>query len=144
VYQVKVKGRLTTEDLERLGKQMGARMRMIRQPDAARGLRSHRSGQAGNFWYEVTLRDSKRDVLRRVLFAEQHPVEKLKRIGLGPLTLEGLPPGRYRLLEEKEVSELRRALKTETKLQLKKSRSEKRIEHNGRRAHREEVERTGA
>jgi 23S rRNA pseudouridine2605 synthase/16S rRNA pseudouridine516 synthase len=68
----------------------------------------------------VTLRDSKRDVLRRVLFAEQHPVEKLKRIGLGPLTLEGLPPGRYRLLEEKEVSELRRALKTETKLQLKK------------------------
>src|SRR5713226_4434088 len=56
VYQVKVKGRLMPEDLERLGKQMGARMRMIRQPDAARGLRSHRSGQArhggqaGNFW----------------------------------------------------------------------------------------------
>jgi pseudouridine synthase len=116
VYQVKVKGRLTAEDLERLGKQMGARMRMIRQPDAARGLRSHRSGQAGNFWYEATLRDSKRDVLRRVLFAEQHPVEKLKRIALGPLTLEGLPQGRYRLLEEKEVSELRRALKTEGKL----------------------------
>jgi 16S rRNA U516 pseudouridylate synthase RsuA-like enzyme len=120
VYQVKVKGRLTAEDLERLGKQMGARMRMIRQPDAARGLRSHRSGQAGNFWYEVTLRDSKRDVLRRVLFAEQHPVEKLKRIALGPLTLEGLPQGRYRLLEEKEVSELRRQLKTESKLMTRR------------------------
>jgi 23S rRNA pseudouridine2605 synthase len=139
VYQVKVKGRLTAEDLERLGKQMGARMRMIRQPDAARGLRSHRSGQAhqggqaGNFWYEVTLRDSKRDVLRRVLFAEQHPVEKLKRIGLGPLTLEGLPQGRYRLLEEKEVSELRRALKPESKLRLQEEpKSEKRIEHPDR------------
>jgi 23S rRNA pseudouridine2605 synthase len=145
VYQVKVKGRLTAEDLERLGKQMGARMRMIRQPDSARGLRSHRSGQAGNFWYEVTLRDSKRDVLRRVLFAEQHPVEKLKRIGLGPLTLEGLPQGRYRLLEEKEVSELRRALKPESKLRLQeKPRSEKRIKHNGHRAHREELERRGA
>jgi 23S rRNA pseudouridine2605 synthase len=130
VYYVKVKGRLTAEDLERLGKQTGARMRMIRQPDATRGQRLHRggqarhAGQAGNFWYEVTIssatakrstRDSKRDVLRRVLFAEQHPVEKLKRIGLGPLTLEGLPPGRYRLLEGKEVSELRRALETKPK-----------------------------
>ena len=44
------------------------------------------------------------------MFAEKHPVEKLKRIALGPLTLEGLPVGRYRLLGEKEVSELRRAL----------------------------------
>jgi len=115
VYQVKVKGRLTAEDLERLGKQMGARMRMIRQPDAARGMRGSRGGHVGNFWYEATLRDSKRDVLRRVLFAEQHPVEKLKRIGLGPLNLEGLPPGRYRMLEEKEVNELRKALEAKPK-----------------------------
>src|SRR2546430_2100919 len=37
VYHVKVKGRLTLEDLERLGKQAGARLRTVRQPDAARG-----------------------------------------------------------------------------------------------------------
>ena len=61
------------------------------------------------------MKDSKRDVLRRALFAGQHPVEKLKRIGLGPLTLEGLPPGRYRLLEEKEVSGLRKALEAKPK-----------------------------
>jgi 16S rRNA U516 pseudouridylate synthase RsuA-like enzyme len=42
-------------------------------------------------------------------------VEKLKRIGLGPLTLEGLPPGRYRLLQEKEVNELRKALEAKPK-----------------------------
>jgi len=86
-------------------------MRTVRQPDATRRLRSDRSGRAANYWYEVTLKDSKRDALRRVLFAEKHPVEKLKRIGLGPLTLEGLPAGRYRRLEEKEVVELRQALK---------------------------------
>jgi 16S rRNA U516 pseudouridylate synthase RsuA-like enzyme len=80
-------------------------MRTVRQPDATRG-------HVANFWYEVSLKDSKKDVLRRVLFAEQHPVEKLKRIGLGPLTLEGLPQGRYRLLSDNEVSQLRRALKT--------------------------------
>jgi 23S rRNA pseudouridine2605 synthase len=104
VYHVKVKGRLTLEDLERLGKLAGARMRTVRQPDAARG-------HVANFWYEVTLRDSKKDALRRMLFTEQHPVEKLKRIAIGPLTLEGVPQGRYRLLGEGEVSELRRALK---------------------------------
>jgi 23S rRNA pseudouridine2605 synthase len=112
-YHVKVKGRLTLEELERIGKQAGARLRTVRQPDATRG-------HAANFWYEATLRGFKRDMLRRVLFAEQHPVEKLKRIALGPLTLEGLPQGRYRFLNEKEVNALRRAL-TEPLRQTKNS-----------------------
>ncbi len=104
VYHVKIKGRLTLKELERLGKKIGAHMRTVRQPDATRG-------HAANFWYEATLQDSKRDALRRVMYAEKHPVEKLKRIGLGPLTLEGLPQGRYRFLEEREVGELRRGMK---------------------------------
>src|SRR4030081_765163 len=108
VYHVKVKGRLTPEQLDAFGREAGARMRPVRQPDAARG-------HVANFWYEVALKDSKRDELRRVLFAAQHPVEKLKRIAIGPLTLEGLPQGRYRLLIENEVDELRRALKIKPK-----------------------------
>jgi 23S rRNA pseudouridine2605 synthase len=103
-YHVKIKGRLMMDELERLGRNAGATIRTVRQPDATRG-------HAENFWYEVALQDSKKDILRRVLFAEKHPVEKLKRIALGPLTLEGLPQGRYRLLLDKEVDELRRDLK---------------------------------
>ena len=112
VYHIKVKGRLTLEELDKLGKQAGAKMRTVRQPDATRG-------RAQNFWYEATFSgaagkrpggDSQRDELRRVMFAEQHPVEKLKRIALGPLTLEGLPLGRYRLLGEREVNELKKWL----------------------------------
>ena len=102
-YHVKVKGRLTPEQLDQFGREAGARMRPVRQPDAARG-------HVANFWYEVALKDSKRDELRRVLFAAQHPVEKLKRIAIGPLTLEGLPPGHYRAMQEREVAQLRRAL----------------------------------
>jgi len=108
VYHVKVKGRLTPEQLDQFGREAGARMRPVRQPDSARG-------HAANFWYEVEIKDSKRDALRRVLFAAQHPVEKLKRIAIGPLTLEGLPPGHYRALPEREVSQLRRALKAPAK-----------------------------
>jgi len=53
------------------------------------------------------MRDSKKDELRRLLMKEMHPVEKLMRIGLGTLSVEGLPRGRYRLLGPKEVVALR-------------------------------------
>jgi 23S rRNA pseudouridine2605 synthase len=99
-YHVKVKGMLTLADLERLGKEIGAKMKTVRQPDATRG-------RAANFWYEVRMRDAKMEALRRALFKERHPVEKVKRFGLGPLTTEGIPRGRYRLLSTKEVESLK-------------------------------------
>jgi hypothetical protein len=65
------------------------------------------------------VKNSKRDELRKVLFGAQHPVEKLKRIALGPLTLEGLPPGHYRALKEPEVEQLRRVLTARPKAKEK-------------------------
>lgn len=103
VYHVKVKGMLTLADLDRIGKEVGLKMKTVRQPDATRG-------RAANFWYEVRMRDSKKEALRRVLMKEMHPVEKLMRIGLGSLSVEGLPRGRYRLLGEKEVEALRKSV----------------------------------
>jgi pseudouridine synthase len=99
IYHVKVKGMLTLLDLERIGKEIGMKLQTVRQPDATRG-------RAANFWYEVRMRDSKKEELRRVLFKEKHPLEKLKRIGLGPLTVEGIPRGRYRMIEQKEAEKL--------------------------------------
>jgi len=99
VYQVKIKGMLTLPDLERLGKEIGVRMQTVRQPDATRG-------RAANFWYEVRMRDTKKEELRRILFKEMHPLEKLKRIGLGPLSVEGIPRGRYRMIEQKDAEKL--------------------------------------
>ncbi len=101
VYHVKVKGMLTLADLERMGKEIGVRMQTVRQPDATRG-------RAANYWYEVRMRDTKKEELRRVLFKEKHPLEKLKRIGLGALTVEGIPRGRYRLIEQKDAKKLRK------------------------------------
>jgi 23S rRNA pseudouridine2605 synthase len=99
VYQVKIKGMLTLPDLERLGKEIGVRMQTVRQPDATRG-------RAANYWYEVRMRDTKKEELRRILFKEMHPLEKLKRIGLGPLSVEGIPRGRYRMIEQKDAEKL--------------------------------------
>ena len=111
VYHVKVKGMLTLPDLERLGKEIGVRMQTVRQPDASRG-------RAANFWYEVRMRDSKKEEMRRVLVKEMHPVEKLKRIGLGPLSVEGIPRGRYRLIELKEAEGLRKFEKPEREMRI--------------------------
>lgn len=104
VYLVKVKGMITLGELERLGKEIGVRMKTVRQPDAARR-------RTANYWYEVRMRDTKKDEMRNVLFREQHPVEKMKRIGLGPLTVEGVAEGRYEVLRENEVEKLEKALR---------------------------------
>ena len=38
-----------------------------------------------------------------------YPVLRLRRVAMGPLRLEGLPEGKYRLLTEKEVRMLYKA-----------------------------------
>jgi len=99
-YHVKIKGMLTRDDLEKYGKEIGVRMQTLRQPDASRG-------HAVNYWYEVKMRGAKLERMRNVMFREHHPVEKVMRVGLGTLSIEGVPRGRYRLMEEKEVVGLR-------------------------------------
>ena len=96
IYYVKIKGMLTLTDLERVGKEAGVKMQTLRQPGAARG-------HGANYWYEVTSRDTKLESLRRLLLKEKHPIEKVKRVALGPLTIEGIAPGRYRLLQAMEA-----------------------------------------
>ena len=102
VYHIKIKGMLRREDLPRLGKEIGAHLQTLRQPGASRG-------RSANYWYEVRMRSSKKDNLRNVLFRENHPVEKVKRIALGSLSIEGIPPGRYRLLRWEEIAPLKKA-----------------------------------
>jgi 23S rRNA pseudouridine2605 synthase len=104
-YHIKVKGMLTLTDLERLGKASGVKLKTVRQPEASR---KHSS----NFWYQMQMQGAKLEPLRRTLFREHHPVEKIMRIALGPLTLEGIPRGRYRLLEKREVETLTKPKKS--------------------------------
>ena len=105
VYHVKVKGMLTRLDLARLSKEIGAKLQTLRQPDATRG-------HTANYWYEVRMRSGKKEEMRTVLMKERHPVEKVKRVALGTLTVEGIPRGRYRLLSQKEADAFRKLFST--------------------------------
>src|ERR1700683_4690670 len=93
---------LTLHDLAQLGKAAGVRMKTLRQPDSTRG-------RAANFWYEVRMRDTRKEELRRVLQKDGHPIEKWIRISLGPIQAEGIPRGRYRELKKSELEALRKA-----------------------------------
>ncbi len=94
-YQVKIKSLLTLAESDELSRATGARI-------------SRRGGQKAP-WYEITLSEARRDVLRDRLFQSGHPVEKMKRIRLANLELGSLAPGQYRALLTNEVSGLRRA-----------------------------------
>lgn len=95
-YHMKLKSLLTFEEIEQLARATGARIERLRGKD--------------NPWYCVTLAEPRRDALRNMLFRTGHPVEKLKRVGIGKIELGSLPPGRHRALSVAEVSTLSREL----------------------------------
>jgi len=100
IYHIKIKGKLMLEQLEHLGKQTKTVVRLVRQPDSTRG-------HAANFWYEAQVSGAKLDELGRVLEKNGHPLEKVKRIGLGPLSLEGVPVGHYVVLGKEQAAAMR-------------------------------------
>ena len=59
-----------------------------------------------NAWVEVTLHEGKNHEVRRLLEAVGHPVSKLRRVSIGPLTVRGLEPGEFRALTPHEVQSL--------------------------------------
>ncbi len=55
----------------------------------------------------VVMREGRKREVRRLFDAVGHPVRRLVRERLGPVTLGGLPPGEWRELEAGEVAALR-------------------------------------
>src|SRR6185437_12515731 len=58
---------------------------------------------------EITIREGRNRQIRRMLAGRGHKVRDLTRIRMGRLRLERLPPGQFRHLTSRELSELRKA-----------------------------------
>jgi 23S rRNA pseudouridine2605 synthase len=97
-YWFKVKGQLSPEETAQVERVAGRR-----QPAGFR-LRLIKPG--ANPWYEVTLVEPRDDRLRTALFRSGHPVEKVKRMAVGPLRLSSLAPGNFRELSHEEMEQL--------------------------------------
>ena len=59
---------------------------------------------------EVSLHEGRKHVVRRMLAAVGHPVTRLVRTEVGPITLGNLKPGKHRRLSQQEVGALYQAV----------------------------------
>jgi len=104
-YRVKVKGTPTPETLA----QLAAGVRLADGRTAPAQVHTERSSDAKT-WLQITIGEGRKREIRRMCEHVGHPVEKLCRIALGPLSLGKLAPGDSRPLTDKEIFQLRRAV----------------------------------
>jgi 23S rRNA pseudouridine2605 synthase len=100
VYHAKVKGSPSEEQLERLRK--GIRIGETKTAPAEIRL-LERTREAGNTWFEVTLRQGKNQQIRRMFDSIGHSVIKLRRVSIGHLGEKGLATGECRELKTSEI-----------------------------------------
>jgi 23S rRNA pseudouridine2605 synthase len=101
-YLIKVKGVLTEEDIAQL--EQGVRLEDgMTSPAQVKKVRKVEA----NSWLEITIREGRKHQVKRMLESVGHPVIKLLRIRMGPLSLGQLEPGEFRFLTDREANALR-------------------------------------
>lgn len=108
-YLVKVSGQPTDEQLQTLTEGVSiekGRPGEGRVRTAPARVREIRSGD--NPWFEVVLIEGRNRELRKMFEEIGHFVEKIRRVGYGPLVLD-LEPGQHRELDPEELHLLRQA-----------------------------------
>jgi 23S rRNA pseudouridine2605 synthase len=102
-YWIKVKGRLSDEQMKTLAGTLKGSFFPLRAPYSA-------CKNPPNPWYEVQFSGVRRDLLRKTLLKMGHRVEKMKRTKLASLEIETVPESRYRRLDPREVAKLSHAI----------------------------------
>lgn len=88
-------GVLITEDDGRTHKTARAQVRTLRQVGS-------------DSWVSLIIHEGHKRQVRRMFAAVGHTILQLMRVGIGELTLEEVPVGKWRYLSEKEITSLRR------------------------------------
>ena len=100
VYHAKVHGIPEPETLARLRRGVRVEGQKL-TADRVRVLEAD-----NNAWLEITLHEGRQHEVKRLLEAVGHPVAKLRRVAIGPLTARGLKVGEFRSLTPREVRRL--------------------------------------
>jgi pseudouridine synthase len=103
VYEALVEGQAAEEDLDKVRRGLFLEGRRT-APARVRVLRR------GSDWTLVGLEihEGRKREIRKLLDAVGHRVTKLRRVAFAGLTLEGLKPGQWRLLKNREIDRLRK------------------------------------
>ena len=104
-YLVKVSGKPNEKAVERLRAGITISLddgRRVKTSPAKIRL----TEDAVNPWYEVVLIEGRNRQIRRMFLEVGFLIEKIKRVQLGPLTLD-VPPGKFRRLSKSEIFQLK-------------------------------------
>jgi pseudouridine synthase len=104
-YQVLVEGRPTQNALQRLRAGVELEDGLTSAADVA-VIRT----DAGRTWLRLVIHEGRKRQLRRMCDAVGHPVRRVIRVRMGPLTLGDLRPGQHRPLTAQERTQLRKAV----------------------------------
>jgi len=116
VYRAVVKGEVTREDVRKMergimlddGPTAPASMLVLGRDQAPQIVQSARSGpRSETSTVELTLHQGRKRQVRRMFDRIGHPVISLERISFGGITIEGVPPGVFRPLDDEEAERLR-------------------------------------
>jgi 23S rRNA pseudouridine2605 synthase len=105
-YHVKVRGVPEQRLIEKLERGITIEGKRTLPCEIQRLKTTGRGDDEGNSWYEVKLREGRTQQIRKMFKAMGHPVSKLRRVAIGPLSDPRLGPGDYRELTPREVKML--------------------------------------
>jgi len=109
-YQVKVLGVPDDHDLERLSKGIVIDGRRT-LPAAVKLLNVVQGSEAEHAVLSIVVKEGRNRQVRNMFEAIGHPVDRLKRVRIGPITDERIRPGEFRELDAKEIAALKKAAK---------------------------------
>ncbi len=105
-YHVKVRGVPQERLIEKLERGITIDNKRTLPCEISRMKTTGRGDDEGNSWYEVRLREGRTQQIRKMFQAVGHPVSKLRRVAIGPLSDPKLTPGDWRELTTREVKML--------------------------------------
>jgi 23S rRNA pseudouridine2605 synthase len=109
-YHVKVLGVPDDHDLDRLSKGIVIDGRRTRPADV-KLLSVAEGSKAQHATLSIVVKEGRNRQVRNMCEAIGHPVDRLRRVRIGPITDDRIRPGEFRELDAKEVAALRRAAK---------------------------------
>lgn len=105
-YHVKVRGVPEERLIDKLQRGITLDGKRTLPCEIRRMKTTGRGDEEGNSWFEVKLREGRTQQIRKMFQAVGHPVSKLRRVAIGPLSDPRLGPGDYRELTKTEVKQL--------------------------------------
>ena len=107
-YQVQVLGVPDEHDLERLSKGIVIDGRRTRPADV-NVVKVVQGKNAEHSVLSIVVKEGRNRQVRNMCEAIGHPVDRLKRVRIGPITDNRIRPGEFRELDGKEIAALKRA-----------------------------------